>query len=301
MTESSIKKSGFVTLMGRPNSGKSTLMNRVLGSYLSIVTHKAQTTRFNTLGILNNTQGQMIFVDTPGIHLAKEGGLNAAMMEQAKEALQAPHVVWYLVDPTSKAEPEQRVLDFFKFIPKDAAIFVLMNKKDLGFDPSWVKRLPWGDRIPNLIWDISAETGEGVEELLEATWQRLPEGQPFYPDEDQISDRPTRFFIGEMIREQVLKQLAEEIPYSCAIEVGKIEENAKPYRIEATIHVERESQKGIVIGVGGRQIKKLGTESRKQIETFLGQPVFLNLQVKIKKDWSKNPKQLKQMGFTLPS
>lgn len=303
-------KSGFVAIAGRPNSGKSTLMNRLLGSAVSIVTPKAQTTRERVLGILTEEQGQLIFIDTPGVHKAKAGGINEFMVAEAREALEGAAVVWYLIDPWSAIEHELVVLDLLKQgrIP----VLILLNKADLRM-PQLARdhaaalareaEEAAGRRGIEVLWNgrISAIDGTGLEELLRRTWAALPEGPLYFPDPDQLSDRPTRFFVGEKIREQLLLQLGEELPYSCAVEIESYDEAAKPPRIEATIHVERDSQKGMVIGKGGQKIKAIGQAARRTIEEFVGGQVFLGLKVKVLKDWTRDREALRRMGYHLPA
>lgn len=309
-------KSGFVAIVGRPNVGKSTLLNSILGTNLSIVTPKAQTTRERILGILTEKEGQIVFVDTPGIHRAKQGGINEFMVQEAREAIEATTIVWYLVDPASETKHEQLVLDLLQ--AAQAPVILLMNKTDvvrsekdrarLGEFENQLKSAFAERKIPlhRSLW-LSARKGRGIEELLRETWAYLPEGPLYYPDEEQISDRPTRFFAAEKVREQLFLQLGDEVPYSCAVEIEKFEEprpddfDRKPMtRIEATIHVERDSQKGMVIGKGGQKIKEIGQAARKEIEQFIGGPVFLGLRVKVLKDWTKNAEALKRMGYLLP-
>jgi GTP-binding protein Era len=308
-------KSGFVAIIGRPNAGKSTLLNAILGAPISIVTPKAQTTRERVLGILTENGNQMVFVDTPGIHRAKHGGINAYMMSEAREALEEPSMIWYLLDPSSAVQHEEAVVELLK--GRKAPVFLLLNKIDV------IRGNEWREKSENFLKDmaaklaemgitvaqtisISAVEGEGIETLLSESWKRLPEGPLYYPDEEQLSDRPLRFFAAEKIREQLLMQLGEEIPYACAVEIQKFEEpnpkDAKPMtRIEATIHVERDSQKGMVIGKGGKKIKEIGQAAREKIQEFIGGgPIFLGLQVKVYKDWTRDAEALKRMGYHLP-
>ncbi len=294
--------------MGRPNAGKSTLLNLVLGSRVSIVTPKAQTTRERVLGILTEPQGQIVFIDTPGIHRAKEGGINAFMVHEAREALQGPSLVWYLVDYRSALQHEEAVLKLLE--ESKAPVVLLFSKGDLfANNPDKIKKLTSdlteaaaARGIPLLdVREISALAGRGVDQLLKESWERIPEGPLHYPDEEQISDRPVRFFVAEKVREQLFLQLGDELPYSCAVQIEKFDENAKPLRIEAMIYVERESQKGMVIGKGGTKIRSIGEQARKQIEEFLGgQHVFLGLKVKVLKEWSRDAEALRRMGYNLP-
>ena len=298
-----MKKSGFIAIIGRPNAGKSTLLNTVLDSELSIVTPKAQTTRERVTGILTQPQGQMVFVDTPGIHKARSGGFNSFMVSEAKEALDSPDLIWYLVDPGSALQHEQAVIDLLK--GNTSPLVLLLTKSDRvdrvpALEAALIEALQAAGVQPVKVLSISARSGNGIQELMELSWDKLPEGPAFYPDETQISDRPVRFFVAEKIREQVFLKLGEEIPYSCAIQIEKYDEKAVPPRIEAYIHVERESQKGMVIGQGGKKIKEIGTAAREQIEAFLGNKVFLGLQVKVLTEWSRDPELMKRLGYVLP-
>lgn len=299
-------RSGFVAIVGRPNSGKSTLMNQVLGSTLSIVTPKAQTTRERVLGILTEKEGQIVFLDTPGIHKAKVGGINEFMVNEAKQALDAPSCVWYIVDPRSKLEHEKVVIELLK--PAKAPVILLMNKSDLfgKFVPEQqvdeLQRTLEGalkaEGIEHrLTLRIAAQPGLGTQELLSTTWSMMPEGPIYYDDPDQLSDRPTRFFVAEMIREQLFLCLGDEIPYSCGVEIEKFDEKAKPLRIEAVIYVERDSQKGMVVGKGGAKIKEIGQAARATIEKFVGQKIFLGLNVKLLKDWTSDIAAMERMGY----
>lgn len=304
-------KSGIVAIVGRPNAGKSTLLNAVLGSKVSIVTPKAQTTRERVLGILTEEAGQIVFVDTPGIHQARAGGINEFMVDEARTALEAPEVVWYLVDPSSALKHEQLVLEMLE--KSGAPVLILLSKSDVVRGEEWQARLALTGReiseecarrgVPVLgVQSLSARENQGVAELLAATWARIPDGPPLFPDPDQISDRPVRFFVGEMIREQLLLRLGEELPYSCAVEIESFQEPAAPgglTRVEAVIHVERESQKGMVVGKGGAKIREIGTHAREEIERFIGGKAFLGLRVKLLKDWSRDADDLRRLGYHL--
>lgn len=300
------RKSGFVAIAGRPNAGKSTILNQILGTRLSIATPKAQTTRERVHGVLTEKPGQIVFIDTPGIHRAKEGGINEFMMSEVRAALDEPNLVWYLVDPMSAVKHEEAVIALLRKVK--APVFVIFNKNDLKsaqarlpeFEPALTKALSEASVEVKAVFKLSALKKRGLGPLLDATWEILPEGPFHFEDEDQLSDRPTRYFVAEKIREQLFLKLGDELPYSCAIEIEKFIENAEPPRIEASIHVERDSQKGIVIGAQGKKIKEIGTAARREIETFLGGKVFLGLNVKVTKDWSKNSEALKRLGYDLP-
>lgn len=311
-------RAGFIAIVGRPNVGKSSLLNAILGTGISIVTSKAQTTRNKILGIFTEEKrGQIVFVDTPGIHRAKEGGINEWMVNEARQALEDPSLVWYLLDPASALKHEEIALELLS--KTKAPVMLVINKIDLISSKNPVGKLP-GDKQAavaqlenevvealksrggiNLVGSmrVSALKKRGIKELLEASWSFMEEGPSYYNDQDQLSDRPTRFFVEELIREQLFLCLGAEVPYSCAVEVEKFVEGPKP-RIEAVIFVERESQKGIVIGNGGSKIKEIGQAARKRIEAFLdtkNQNIFLGLRVKVLKEWTSNAAMLKLAGF----
>jgi GTP-binding protein Era len=307
-----MSKSGYVAIIGRPNAGKSTLLNAILGTQISIVTPKAQTTREQIQGILTEKRGQIIFIDTPGIHRAREGGLNEYMVNQAKEALEAPNLIWYLVDPHSSLEHEKTVIEILTNVKK-TPVFLLMNKSDTlkkerleAHAETLQKQLE--EKLKEVGISvlksemISAVIQSGpkkviLDKLLEDTWNFIPEGPLYYPDPDQVSDRPMKFFVAEKVREQLFRCLGEEVPYSCAVEVTSFKEDSKPVRIEAIIHVERESQKGIVIGQNGKKIKEIGQEARAEIEKFIGEKIFLGLKVELSRNWTEQSKDLKRMGY----
>lgn len=300
------RKSGFIAIAGRPNAGKSTLLNQILGTRISIATPKAQTTRERVHGVLTEKEGQIVFIDTPGIHRAKEGGINEYMMSEVRAALDEPNLVWYLVDPGSALKHEEAVLTMLKRVK--APVLVIFNKNDLKsaqarlplLEPEILKALEDQGTEVKGSFRLSAMKKRGLDPLMAETWKLLPTGPFHFEDEDQLSDRPTRYFVAEKIREQLFLKLGDEIPYSCAIEIEKFIEDAVPPRIEASIHVERDSQKGIVIGAGGKKIKEIGTAARHEIEDFLGGKVFLGLNVKVTPDWSKNSETLKRLGYDLP-
>ncbi len=292
-------------IAGRPNAGKSTLLNAVLGENLSIATPKPQTTRETLRGILTEKEkGQIVFVDTPGIHRAREGSINAYMMEQVDQGLEAPDLVWYLVDPDTTAPVETPVLE--KLEAAKAPVFLVLNKSDLGRDSRALEQaiterlVAAGVEIRSRFL-VSASKKIGLAPLLEQTWAALPEGQAFYPDDDSISDRPVRYFVAEKIREQLFLCLGEELPYSAAVHIERYDESSTPPRIEAKIVVERDSQKGMVIGKGGAKIKEIGSESRKTIEKFVGQKVFLGLKVEVIRNWTSDPKRMKELGYVFAS
>lgn len=297
-------RAGFVAIVGRPNAGKSTLLNRVVGARLSIVTPKAQTTRQRVTGILTEKdQGQIVFVDTPGIHRARDGGLNAYMVDEARAAAAGTDLSWYLVDPSSAVTHERPVLELLACA--GGPVIVVWTKADLRRCALPLRgglleqARASGVRVERAL-KISATQGKGIDALLEATWQRLPEGPALYPDSEQLSDRPLRFFVGEAVREQLFHQLGEELPYGCAVEIERFDEAAKPLRVEAVIHVERDSQKGMVIGAQGAKIKSIGQAARGDVEKLVGQKVFLGLRVSVLPRWSRDATALKRLGYFLP-
>ena len=302
-------KSGIVALIGRPNVGKSTFLNAILGEELSIVTPKAQTTRDQIRGILTEERGQVVFLDTPGIHRAREGGINEYMLQEVRRALDGPDLVLYLVDPFSKAQAESRVLEYLR--EADSRVLLLVNKADLKrkypdqfqWVDSWAEEVRLGLEGSSCKWlgvrEISAEKGAGLKELMAEVFELLPEGPPLYGDAESFTDRSLRFVVSELIRKQLFLNLGDELPYSCAVEIESFKEAANPVRIEALIHVERESQKGMVIGAAGKKIKEIGTGARVAIEELMGSKVRLELRVKVSEAWSSERRKMKGLGYDL--
>ena len=291
-------KSGFVAIVGRPNVGKSTLLNRILGQKIAITSNKPQTTRNRILGIHNFAGGQALFVDTPGIHKPK-GKLNRFMVDQAISACSDVDLVLFLVEANDKPGGGDEFI--LKLLERaKAPVCLVINKIDMVEPPSllalideYAKRFAFKEVVP-----ICAETGDGVPQLLQAIEPYLPEGPQFYP-EDMLTDQPERFIVAEMVREKVMRRTTEEIPYGVAVQVETFEE--KPEKnlvvIQATIHVERDSHKKIIVGKGGQMIRTLGKESRMEIERFLGTRVFLELFVRVDKDWSQSERMLRELGY----
>ncbi len=286
-------RSGFVTIIGRPNAGKSTLLNSLVGEKLAIVTHKAQTTRSRITGIVNvkrkakRPAGQVIFVDTPGVHKPADQ-LNKRMMQEVYDSLEGCDLVLLIVDVTQKfGTGDEFVLDIVK--RAKLKTFLLLNKIDL-FEKTkllptieaWSQRFDFAQVVP-----ISAEKELGKEELLNAVVNALPEGPKYFP-EDQITDQPERFIVAELIREQILINTAQEVPYASGVLIEKFEEGTKLSRISAVIFVERDGQKAIIIGKQGAMLKHIGTRARQQIERILGVKVFLELFVKVREGWRDN-------------
>lgn len=282
--------SGFVSIIGRPNAGKSTLLNALVGEKLAIVTHKPQTTRNRIQGIVNikkkgrRPTGQIVFIDTPGVH-KPDNALNKRMMQEVYDALEGCDLLLLIVDVTQKfGTGDQFVLDLVA--RTKTKTFLLLNKVDLvdkrnllPLIEGWAKRGEFGEIIP-----ISARTGVGMEDLLDAVVKVLPNGPKYFPD-DQITDQPERFLVSEFIREQVLVQTKEEVPYASSVIVEQYEEGERLTKIAATIFVEREGQKAIIIGRQGAMLKQIGMAARRQIERLLGMKVFLELFVKVRANW----------------
>ncbi len=292
-------RAGYVAIIGRPNVGKSTLLNQLLRERLAAVSPKAQTTRHKILGILSGPSYQALFLDTPGIMRQPSDELDRRMLKNAQEAIKDADVVVLLVEPRPPGDVERSLIEKLSSRPTILAI----NKVDT-VDQAQVQATIDQYRVLHEfveILPISALYGAGLDRLLELVVSLLPEGAPFYP-EDQLTDRPERFFVSELIREQIYHLYGDEIPYDTAVEIEEFRE-ARPEEgrnkdfIRAVIYVNRDSQKRILIGAGGRAIKRLGEVARKQIEGFLGRPVYLELWVKVRKKWRKNPQLLKNLGY----
>ena len=290
-------RSGFVTIVGRPNAGKSTLLNALVGDKLAIVSDKPQTTRTAVQGVLTSPQAQVVFIDTPGIHETKTL-LNRRMMAVVRSALEQRDLILYLTDCTVPfGAPEEEALSILSRVSTPALL--LVTKVDLLQDKRWL--LPrieqfkaareFDDYLP-----ISAVSGEGMEGLNKFIVERLPEGPPFFPP-DYLTDQPERFLASEMIREKILEETRQEVPHSVAVLVEKWEDTPKLVRIAATIFVERPGQKAILIGAKGATMKKIGSAGRLEIEKMLGKKVFLELFVKVSADWRESEEFLKAIDW----
>ena len=288
-------KAGFVSIIGKPNVGKSTLMNKLLGVSLSIVTAKAQTTRHRIKGIFNTDDVQIVFSDTPGI-LDPHYLLHEKMMESVKSSLEDADVVLFITDLTEAYMDED-------FRAKIAAIktplIIVLNKIDISTQNEINKLVhAWKKHVnPHAIIPVSAKENFNVKLIEEAIIKLLPEAPPYFPKED-LSDSSQRFFISEFIREKIFMHYQEEIPYSTEVGVETFKDEGTIVKIGAVIFVERDSQKAILIGHKGESIKRIGTEARKDIEAFLGKKVFLELFVKVEKDWRKNENKLRRFGYS---
>jgi len=288
--------SGFVAVVGRPNVGKSTLVNRLVGEKVAIVSDKPQTTRNRILAVLNRPDGQIVLFDTPGIHKPMHR-MNERMVEAAVGSLGQVDLALWLVDVTEDYGPGDRyVKDVLARAGKP--VILGLNKIDLVPKP---RLLPLIDRYRQLldfaeIVPISGLKGDNVERLAERLVAHLPEGERLYP-EDFLTDQPERFFVAEMVREQILRHTREEIPYSTAVIIDSFKEAQPVMRIEASILVERQSQKGILIGRGGAMLKAIGSAARREIEAFLGTKIYLGLFVKVREGWREDPAMLDEMGL----
>ncbi len=290
-------RSGFVSILGRPNAGKSTLLNALVGGKLAIVSEKPQTTRTSIEGVLNVDGAQIVFLDTPGIH-ASTSLLNRRMMETVRTSLADRDLLLYLGDCTARfTQEDERALEVVRHLATPA--FLLLTKIDRLND----KRLllprieqykavrEFTEYIP-----ISAVSGEGLDRLREAIVERLPEGPAYFPP-DYLTDQPERFLAAELIRERILRETREEVPHAVAVVVDEWREQPKLTRISATIYVERDGQKAIVIGAKGASLKKIGTLARQEMETMFSRKIFLELFVKVRKDWRDNPEFLNAIDW----
>jgi GTPase len=288
-------KSGFVNIIGAPNVGKSTLMNALVGERLSIVTSKAQTTRHRIMGIVSGDHYQIVFSDTPGI-IKPSYKLQEKMMNFVASAFQDADLFLVVIDFDN---PIQLADEYVERISKQSSpVFVLINKCDTKTEVEIeAKRAEWKLKLPNAeIGAIAALHKVNTDIVLEKIIGFLPEGQPYY-DKEQLTDKPERFFVSEIIREKILMLYDAEIPYSCEVLVTAFKEDKPKIVINAEILVERDSQKGIIIGAKGGALKKLGTEARKEMEIFFGKKIFLELFVKVEKDWRSNDSKLKHFGY----
>jgi GTPase len=287
-------KAGFVSIVGKPNVGKSSLMNKLTGENLSIITAKAQTTRHRIMGILNGPDYQVVYSDTPGI-LEPKYSLHEAMMNYVKVSLEDADVILLVVELNEKNDPQL----FERFSKLSKPVVLLINKIDLGKGSQVTdKAAYWKSELPYLtaVLPVSAHTGENVGKILDIIVANLPEHPAFFP-QDEFTDRTERFFASEIIREKIFLNYAEEIPYSCEVVINSFKDQGDIIRISAEIYVERDSQKGIVIGKGGSSLKKVGTAARKDMEVFFDKKIFLETHVKVADNWRKERLKLRQFGY----
>ena len=288
-------KAGFVNIVGNPNVGKSTLMNLLMGERISIATFKAQTTRHRIMGIINTDDSQIVFSDTPGV-LKPNYKLQESMLAFSESALQDADVLLYVTDVVEK--PDKNADFITKVQRMQVPILVLINKIDLS-NQAGVEKLieAWKEVLPQAeIFPISAQAKFGVDSVLARIKELLPDSPPYF-EKDQWTDKPARFFVTEIIREKILLYYDKEIPYACEVVVEEFKEAEKNIRIRALIYVERDSQKGIIIGHKGVAIKKVMTEARKTLEKFFQKSIFLEVFVKVDKDWRQNDRRLEAYGY----
>ena len=296
MPKKNVFKSGFVTIIGRPNAGKSTLMNALLGEKIAITSDKPQTTRNKVTGILNEPGVQVVFLDTPGIHRPK-GLLNEYMVKAAKEACKEVDLIIFMVEANSKPGPmEEEIVEMLKMLKTKT--FLVINKIDLIEKP---KILPVIEKYAGMysfdeVIPVSSLNGENLDDLKATILKNIPEGPQYFP-EDELSDQPERFIVAEIIREKIFRMTKDEVPYSTAVLVEDMKDKGDIVYARADIYVEKDSHKGIIIGAKGQMLKSIGQAARKDIEALLGTKVFLELFVKVKKDWRERPGALKEMGY----
>jgi GTP-binding protein Era len=290
------RRAGFVAIVGRPNAGKSTLLNWLVGQKIAIVTAKPQTTRNRIQGIVTRPEGQIVFIDTPGLHEA-ESALGRQMMGEVSAALEGIDVLLLVVD-ASRAFPQADELLLERAERFRGKTILALNKVDRLSKPkllplmdSFQKAFPFSAMVP-----ISALKGSGCDELLEEILKLLPSGEPYFP-EDQVTDQPERFLAAEIVREKAIQVMYHEVPYALAVFVEKFQELPKLLRIEATMNVERDTQKKILIGHKGEMLKKIGTEARKELEQIFGMKVYLGLFVKVAPDWRENPQKVRELDW----
>lgn len=288
-------KAGFVNIVGKPNAGKSTLLNQLMGEKLAIVTRKAQTTRHRIFGIYNEEDLQIVFSDTPGV-LEPKYELQEKMMDFVKDSLQDADAFLFIVDITDKTEPSEFLIDKLNKIP--VPVLILINKIDASNQQDLEEVIEfWHQQIPKAeILPISALEGVNTQLILPKLKSLMPENPPYY-DKDQFTDKPERFFVNEAIREKILLNYEKEIPYSVEVVTELFKEQEGIIFIDSIIYVERDTQKGILIGHKGEAIKKVGTQARLDLEKFFDKKIHLNLFVKVKKDWRKNERDLKNFGY----
>lgn len=292
-------KAGFVNIVGNPNVGKSTLMNALVGERISIITSKAQTTRHRIMGIVNGDDFQIVYSDTPGV-LKPNYKLQESMLEFSNSALTDADVLIYVTDVLDSAEKNAFFLEKVQKMQESVKIILVINKIDLIDQPRleelvdfWHKELPQAEIFP-----LSAMAKFNIEPLFKRIKELLPDSPPFF-DKDALTDKPERFFVNEIIREKILLNYDKEIPYSVEVAVESFKEDDTLLRISAVIFCERDSQKGILIGRGGKALRKVGTEARKDIEAFFGKKVFLELFVKVERDWRNREQKLRGFGYQL--
>ncbi|TVT51966.1 MAG: GTPase Era [Sedimenticola thiotaurini] len=298
MSEQPNSRCGYCAIVGRPNVGKSTLLNRLIGQKLAITSHKPQTTRHSILGVKTTDEGQIIYVDTPGLHKRGDHAMNRYLNRTARSALADVDMILFVVEALRWTDEDQAVLETVSRL--DIPILLLVNKIDtvknkeelLPYLDTTSKRFEFSAVIP-----LSARKGDNIAPLEKQVLSGMPEGIAYFP-EDQLTDRSERFFAAELIREQLTQRYAKEIPYALTVEIEKFEEEGNLYRIHGLIWVEREGQKNIIIGAKGEALKAVGTQARIEMEKFFDKKVFLQLWVKVKKSWSSDEGALSRLGYS---
>ncbi|KGL48297.1 GTPase Era [Porphyromonas cangingivalis] len=288
-------KSGFVNIVGNPNVGKSTLMNKLVGDKVSIITSKAQTTRHRIMGIVNTPEMQIVYSDTPGV-LKPQYKLQDSMLGFSRSALGDADILLYVTDTVESGEKNEEFLAEVRKV--ECPVFVLINKADLS-DPAGLEQMvkDWQERLPQAeVVPLSALHGVGVQYIMDRIRELLPESPPYF-EKDAFTDRPARFFVTEIIREKILLYYQKEIPYSCEVVVESFKESDDLIRINAVIYVERDSQKGIIIGHKGAALKKMASKARADIERFFEKKVFLEVFVKVESDWRNRENILRSFGY----
>lgn len=297
MTTATPFRAGFIAIVGRPNVGKSTLLNAVVGEKISITSRKPQTTRHRIVGIRTDESTQWVFVDTPGFQLQHRNALNRAMNKTVTEALSSVDVVVFVVEALHYDQRDEQVK---KLLPQNRPVVLVINKTDtvkdkdalLPFIERMAREFPFVDIVP-----ASAQTKSQLKDLLEAIRPHLPESPPLY-DQDDLTDRSERFLAAEAVREKVFRLLGDEVPYSTSVMIEKFEQEGNLRRIHAAIIVDKEGQKGILIGKGGEKLKAIGTQARKDLERLFGGKVFLEVWVKVKSGWADDERAVKSLGYS---
>lgn len=290
-------RAGFVSILGRPNAGKSTLLNALVGAKLAIIAKKPQTTRTTIQGVLNTDNAQIVFIDTPGIHKS-DTLFNKRMMDTVRAALDDRDLLLFVADAIrAPGEEDARAVSILK--KSDTPAFLALNKVDrVANKPVLLERIEQYKALHDFAeyYPISALTGDGLDQLTKGIIERLPESEPFFPP-DYITDQPERFLVAELIREKILDATHQEVPHSVAVLVERWEETPKLIRIYATIYVERDGQKAIIIGAGGAMLKQIGTAARTEAERLLGRKIYLELFVKVKPNWREDPQFLSEIDW----
>lgn len=298
MSDQQSGRCGFCAIVGRPNVGKSTLLNRLIGQKLAITSHKPQTTRHSILGVKTTESAQIVYVDTPGIHKRGDHAMNRYLNRTARSALSDVDLILFVVEALRWTDEDQAVLDALSRL--DMPVLLVVNKIDTLKNKEAL--LPYLENLAGkfdftAVIPLSARKGNNLEPLEKQVIACLPEGEHIFPD-DQLTDRSERFFAAELVREQLTRRYAKEIPYALTVEIEKFEEEGNLYRIDALIWVERQGQKNIIIGAKGEALKEVGTQARKEMEKFFDKKVFLQLWVKVKKSWSSDEGALSRLGYS---